>query len=624
MKEFDHDRFERLSQGSEARGFLIEQAREALTRTETDLGSTEVAESKSRYPLEWLPEPAKRALQAGSATIALTLLAACAGGENRQEPTPAPIQTPRPTPTIPSQGEIAGANVEAASQTEPFLKYPVPRDPRIKIQNGWIYENGGLHQAIDYIEGDLDTASTWQSFPVLAAASGEACVNPPHHQGDSVFVRHNIHGEIYYTYYGHLQRILQGIPGCDFRNWKQVDVGQVIGYASSSEVVDSEGQPQPTWKHMHFEVKDENQRNLDPYDLYLKRAIYPDLMLENGRYCGPHALFYEEICPRASILGVRVTARPSETPSPSESPQTENLVDLGNWQIAITSWQEVAAIDPVTVNGIRVKEGWKRVLIKGWLINNTQSPINPGDARNYLTEGPFNLNIITTAGFPYEVDVGDPNIDFSREPRLRPYFDSRSLPPGFAVPVGIAAEVPANRADYQLEITGSLQGNPRVINKGEVVANYDWKNRIRGEVKTSSEPWDIPGFATAKLTRIFVNNCQHYNTISGNWEPCFQTSQEQFAEFTIQNNYGRDLNVSYGQNYGLEVALFLADGRLVTGDQYFYSENVSFPHAIAPGLQKPVDLFIGDVDTRGAMLVLVWHSIDENFGNDRWVAWQLP
>ncbi len=115
---------------------------------------------------------------------------------------------------------------------------------------------------------------------------------------------------------------------------------------------------------------------------------------------------------------------------------TENLVDLGNWQIAITNWLEVAAIDPVTVNGVHIREGWKRVVIVGWLINNTQGPANPGDAG----AGPFNLNILAN-GFRYQASIGDPNIDFNREPRLKGYIHSPSLPPRFAVPVGVAADV---------------------------------------------------------------------------------------------------------------------------------------------------------------------------------------
>jgi len=50
-------------------------------------------------------------------------------------------------------------------------------DKEMKVQQGWFYTGGGNHNGIDYVQGTIDKSSTWQNFPVVAAAAGKACAD---------------------------------------------------------------------------------------------------------------------------------------------------------------------------------------------------------------------------------------------------------------------------------------------------------------------------------------------------------------------------------------------------------------------------------------------------------------
>lgn len=164
------------------------------------------------------------------------------------------------------------ADAEAKSPQEgqllPGLELPFPGHRDMKIQQGWIYTAGGIHGGIDFIKGELDDSDTWQSFPILAAASGEACANPPSREGNAVFIKHETNGETIYTYYGHLESIQINIPDCG-EGVKFVFQGEEIGEAGDTGTEDG-------WIHLHFQLNDEDGNPIDPYDIYDTRDAYPD------------------------------------------------------------------------------------------------------------------------------------------------------------------------------------------------------------------------------------------------------------------------------------------------------------------------------------------------------------
>lgn len=178
-----------------------------------------------------------------------------------------------------------------------FLSYPFPNDPAIKIQQGWYYnwldEHGkpAEHKGIDVIKGRVDDSETWKPFDVLAAADGWAVANPPARQGNAVFVKHNVNGKVFYTYYGHLEKIEGNIPQYDgISEGKVVKAGDKIGVAGASGVTNEKGEPEPTWIHLHFGVQDANGP-IDPFGEYETRDSYPDRNFTDGKALKPNALW---------------------------------------------------------------------------------------------------------------------------------------------------------------------------------------------------------------------------------------------------------------------------------------------------------------------------------------------
>lgn len=297
-------KFERLRLASEARQRMVEHSR-ALEIEQVG----PVFEAFEDSPLSArLPEPVKRLLQAGFAGLALTLLAAaCEAVGDDEKPESIPTSAPR-----------AERRVEQLEQ-ERFLALPLEANSQMKIQQGWIYRNGGEHQAVDYIKGQLDDSSTWQSFPVLAAAAGEACLNPPNSQGDAVFIRHRVDRRTYYTYYGHLRQTATAIPECSSGERINVGQGQRIGEAGATGLADQR------LVHLHFEVKDMNDNPIDPYDIYARRSEYPDILFKNGRVCGPRTLWVN--CPTAALAEQPpVNLIPTFTPIPQEQETREQMI----------------------------------------------------------------------------------------------------------------------------------------------------------------------------------------------------------------------------------------------------------------------------------------------------------
>lgn len=165
-----------------------------------------------------------------------------------------------------SSGGTASAAPTAQART-PFLTLPFNAGGDMTILSGWYYNGGGFHGGIDYINGSFNNLRSWRTFSVIAAASGEACGNCSSRQGNAVFVKHNVDGVTYYTYYGHLASISDAIPLGSQSRTVHVTRGQYLGMAGDTGA--------KGMVHLHFALMNANSTPLDPYSIGKLRGAYP-------------------------------------------------------------------------------------------------------------------------------------------------------------------------------------------------------------------------------------------------------------------------------------------------------------------------------------------------------------
>jgi hypothetical protein len=139
----------------------------------------------------------------------------------------------------------------------------------MNILSGWYYSgSGGLHNGIDYINGNVSRPRTWTTFPVLASADGEACGNCTSRQGNAVWVRHKINGATYYTYYGHLASIASNIPVGAQSRVVPVKRGDLLGMAGDTGAGAGA-------IHLHYALYTSGSSPMDPYGIGRLREAYP-------------------------------------------------------------------------------------------------------------------------------------------------------------------------------------------------------------------------------------------------------------------------------------------------------------------------------------------------------------
>jgi murein DD-endopeptidase MepM/ murein hydrolase activator NlpD len=166
--------------------------------------------------------------------------------------------------------ETAGAARVAAPvqrASAQFLTLPFQPNGNMEILSGWYYNGGGFHGGIDYINGSYSGIRGWQTFPVIAAADGEACGNCTSRQGNAVWVEHKVGGQTYYTYYGHLASISKDIPQGSQSRTVSVKRGQFLGWAGDTGARGA--------LHLHFALMNANSQPLDPYTIGKLRGSYP-------------------------------------------------------------------------------------------------------------------------------------------------------------------------------------------------------------------------------------------------------------------------------------------------------------------------------------------------------------
>lgn len=156
----------------------------------------------------------------------------------------------------------------SAQATTPFLTLPFAPTASMSILGGWYYSGGGgFHGGIDYINGNVNGYGSWKTFPVIASADGEACGNCSSRQGNAVWVKHKVNGATYYTYYGHLASIAEGIPVGSQSRTVAVKRGQLLGMAGDTGTSGA--------LHLHFALYNSSSQPLDPYGIYNLRQHYP-------------------------------------------------------------------------------------------------------------------------------------------------------------------------------------------------------------------------------------------------------------------------------------------------------------------------------------------------------------
>ena len=211
--------------------------------------------------------------------------------------TPRPARTPRPTPRpTPSATKPPGPKTTPppiGGSVPQFLTLPLRSLAGMTIEQGWLWVgccHPPLHGGVDYIKGTRDVPSTWQSFPIVAAAPGRVCAAGDGKSacgftgvGNHVIIKHHVAGQTWYTYYGHLRTMDPSIP-IDAWSSTAVARGQFLGDAGHS------GDPCCV-VHLHFEVLDSHYVIRDPYDLYATRTAYPDPQGTNGKRAGRESLF---------------------------------------------------------------------------------------------------------------------------------------------------------------------------------------------------------------------------------------------------------------------------------------------------------------------------------------------
>jgi murein DD-endopeptidase MepM/ murein hydrolase activator NlpD len=137
----------------------------------------------------------------------------------------------------------------------------------MQILSGWYYNGGGFHGGIDFIKGNYNSVRSWGSFPVIASADGEACGNCTSRQGNAVFIKHNLNGVTYYTYYGHLASISDNIPVGSQSRTVYVKRGQYLGMSGDTGA--------RGMIHLHFALMNANSTPIDPYSIGKLRGAYP-------------------------------------------------------------------------------------------------------------------------------------------------------------------------------------------------------------------------------------------------------------------------------------------------------------------------------------------------------------
>jgi hypothetical protein len=591
------------------------------------------------FPLiDKIPKRFRKPVYAAATFLSVSGMAAVCGGDNKNKPEPT---------SLPST--VSGQNTERFNPSA-FLRMPMPRDPDAKVVQAWKYTaliNGTLdHDATDLIIGkSLDDSKTWRPFPVLVAADGVACeseysATKAHPAGNQIEV---LHSNKYTTFYIHndpqsLASRLHALPDCNKTpksDWLPVKQGDKLSEASDIGAVDG-------WTHLHFEVKDPTGKIVDPYDLYKTRTGYPSPNFDDGFACGDKTLWIN--CPtsganKAEIvptMALRPTLAPVPTVEVPVIPTVEaarpkphfvvhDPVNNKDWEFQFKSVIET----PSYVYGQTApREGWKRLIIKGDLLNKNSAVADPEILNDLFIGGGLYKFVLESGGNPYVLIVGGTEVTIPGRPdEITRSFDHESIAAGASKNFIMTADVPKNASDISLSLlakNGSRLAGP--ISEQEIAGSGANNEILPGVTKHGiGEAWVMPGYASVRFDSI--KTLPATTIANGNFS-------EEFAVFDVENDSGQDISTQYSLDSEMRsLKVYLPDGRQIDGSRYFYSEEVPQDANIPPGFTKPVYVSFatnalakegigGLVDTSGAVIVLT--VSDKRTSNLESFAWQLP
>ena len=630
MKErsFGPTILERLRQGSNARLALLEQTI-SLSRKPFNRDPGSRSEKRLDIPglIKKLPKPIQRAAQVAFAAGSIGILTAAVCEANEDE-----------TGQRNGQGDWNEPKIEQTGNLERILPVDNPTNSYI---TGGPHSDGlsaGIRNSLDFAFG-RDSVKCPGGEPItdrfaIVATDGEVYFVGSDKKTDKYHSTVAIKdGEGKITFYSHLANITVekgqqvkagdqlGNPSCEFPAGGKT-YGIHLHIAMFQEVVKEgktvlEAVPVEGYEFGGWQVVEL------PGD-YQGKLVQEnkDDRIADTRRCGPDQQTID-ICglrndlAEGTILGTvetpeatptQVTSIPTSTetevPHNTLTPEVvsnrEGIFDLGNWEIGILSWDEKPFKETIDYSGnvtTETREGWKYVTVQARGKNLYAGVANNG---NPSTGEEFDFQIVSN-GFNYVSEGGD----------YEPYYFQ--VPVGFSYPLTIGTWVPETQTDYSLAVypssysqLGEILGE---IKRGTVALDYPFISPDT-QILGVGEKWVIPDFAEVSFNKFIVNDCY-----------CLNIYQEQFASFNVLNTYGYDIGVDYGD---IVLRIFLKDGRVIEGSEYFYSENISYPLKIAPGLQKQVDLNFGATDEYGGEIYDTQGSVIVAFMNGEWAAWQLP
>lgn len=278
-----------------ARTIIIE-TEQLLTRS--DLVVVNKESRLGKFVENFTPAKLPKFLLAPTASVVgFITFAACTPSEN----------TPSDEP-FPSIEKLQGGR---------YIDLPISPGPDFRIQQGWTSDFDPEHHGIDIILGELDNSDTWRSFPVLAGADGLVCKNPKQRQGNAVLIGHEFEGFKFYEYSGHLMEIEPWIPSCDLGTPALVKKGQKVGDAGAT------GADDPSWIHLHWELHDANDDQIDAFDLRDDRELYPNINVPrytNGKLCGPQTILMDCPTEKDEIPSFSITKTPRKIADPWPDP----------------------------------------------------------------------------------------------------------------------------------------------------------------------------------------------------------------------------------------------------------------------------------------------------------------
>lgn len=340
------------------------------------------------------------------------------------------------------------------------------------------------------------------------------------------------------------------------------------------------------------------------------------------------------------------TPAPTLTPLPTRAPESERtksaeVIDLGNFDLGVTDWEEYTNVMPNTrASGLRTKhvvitaiarnktEKWQE--FKGmkpdfaeW--GEVQLVGEDGEQLYYAPDAPIIADVITPLDYQgvfkhpfvhYSRDGTYRSVEYLYEPEYRP---SKLLPPGFGIPVFIDFEIPVQVYDYNLKFEAYQpdgKKETKVIRKGQSADNFSLI-APNADISPPSESLD------AYIKDVGDYSIKVLGSTKGNMVP--GTALHDLLLFDVTNKMPLE-KYPFGLSKGL---VYLKDGRVVSLEK-------GNPKVGANTNNTVVGMYLGTADPHADFPYTPVEFIDKTFDFDlkgavlvlgvlgQWKAWEIP